>query len=204
MTKVRYTLIFFILFTVQAFSQDTFKIKFKRLELLKKGFRDSSFTFNINGIEIQPDTEIHEIEINKNGLDTIVFSFNKNTEKRISYAKFQKNSTYIIEINPCSQYTLFPEKNPKIGRVKLRSKSKNKKLAFVFCTEYVFLNKIDINKYYSCYASGMCKYSSKEIKITKNESEKHKNLSINFHFLHGENILVNYNKKLSISIIEYI
>jgi hypothetical protein len=102
------------------YSQDDFVIiKFQNLELLESGWKEGAvFSFKINGIEIQPDTIQYSIPVNKRRLDTVCFSmdgiFNK---KNKAFTKFKKNETYIIKMNPCSQYELFPEIDAQIGSV---------------------------------------------------------------------------------------
>ena len=198
--RVKYVSLLLCFVVVFAFSQNNFvTIRFDDLEFLEKGFKNTNFSFNINGVLIHPDTLSHQIPIVKKGFDTVRFSmFGDFNDCDLAFTKFRKNKAYIIRINPCSQYELLPEKDAKIGTVEFLSKSVNEDLSLEFCAESIVFNKQNSKKLIECIPSAMCRFSNKEIKIIENEEVLD---SFRFHFLHGENIFVSLvDKRLSLKI----
>jgi len=188
-------LIIMFLFYNLGFSQAYINVRLKNLDLLDE--RLKNFKISINDQEINFDRKENRVLIlPKKRLDKVVLSYNERT--RISYAKFKEGENYVLSINPCSTYTLYPENNMKIGTFSVvKNKAKNGALLNVCSFEYELgKGKMYLNE--RCNASAMCFFSSKEILI-KQEEEIIDNF--NFHFLHGENLLLKvYKNKLRFNI----
>ncbi|WP_242202590.1 hypothetical protein [Aestuariivivens insulae] len=190
----------FFFFTTFTYCQDSFvTIQFQGLKFLEDGFKNTMFSFEINGVLIRPDTLKYRVPKVKEGFDVIRFSMDgKFRDNDSAYAKFRRNETYIIRINPCSQYEFLPTNGAKVGAVEFMSSSINEDLSLKFCVESVFFNRQNSKKTIKCIPSSMCRFSKKEVKILEDEEVLD---SFYFHFLHGENLILSLmDKKLSFKI----
>lgn len=179
--------LFFVLTTSFIYSQDKATIKFTELKLLK----NKSLHFKINGKIIKASDTIYSVPVNtKRILDTIVYSYNSDFKtKQISFAKFKKNRTYVIRINPCSGYELFTEKNRKKGRIKILKSEIDDSNTLCFSSDLVEIPLIEenFNRWFDYYLSAMCRYSYQTFELKQGEKVLD---SRNFHFLHREKLKI--------------
>ena len=212
----------FALTTWTAFSfsvaqpENSVTIKFDRLELLKSGWSGRQFYFKINGTVFSPDNKLHEIKISKNSIDSVAFSFDstfQNTETCLT--KFKAGQTYLIKINPCSQYELVADNNAKTGQVRFKTINNNDTLiAFLnhsFATDTLVGN--DITEYRQNYPSGNCYFAPTEIYLADKGVDDSEPINsdkirakVSFHFLQGEKLTVTYDgstKKITTTVDGY-
>ncbi|MDO6814010.1 hypothetical protein [Tenacibaculum soleae] len=184
---MKYLTLILVIYSNLFFCQQA-EIKFKNLELLE----DKTMLFEINGIKIEPNKKTYKIPISNN-IDTIFFYYNytKSDKKIQSFAKFKKNKNYIIRINMCSGYELYPEQKAKTGKIKIIDTKIDRNKSVSFCAEEIILNKKK-SKYEKCHPSAMCRFSYQKIDLI----EKYDEIldSFNFHFLHGERLNLKINE----------
>ena len=212
---IKYLLFFLLISTTFSFvEQSTYAIiKFKNLEFLKKGWGGNKFYFTVNGNTFSPDTNAHQIIINEISFDN--FSFYSPAFKDTFHfmAKFQRGKTYIIAINTCSQYELYPEKGAKKGIARFDKLLTNDTLTGVLDVSQEKLTQLKASNYLSPQMSAMCFYASSDIILANKdyessyEGEKKIILKTRYHFLHGEKLLINVSsdkKKFDIKIEGYL
>lgn len=101
-------------------TRDSIFIEFEDLELLNEGWQGKQFYFKINKQVFSPTSKTIKVALNNASkpftLENFYFSFDSLfTHTSPAKACFFYDSTYIIRINPCSQYELYPKNNRRQG-----------------------------------------------------------------------------------------
>lgn len=165
--------------------ENSITVKFENLELLEKGWKDKLFYFKINEVILSPDTIIHEVAINLEGLDHFYFSFDStfNNAQPI-FTKFKDGYGYTIRINSCSQYELMADYAPKLGQVRFKVINSDSLYSGGLCASDS-LEKDKLSDYYEPCQSVMCRFAPVEISFSRKQEPVDLVL---FHFLHGEKL----------------
>lgn len=182
---------FLVILTItDGFSQSQDAIISFKTEYLK----NQKIEFIINGLTINPDDKKYTIKIYKKEFDTLVCRKN-DKQVSLSVLKFQKNTEYVIRINPCNLYDILPIFNPKKGVVRynhISPKNDSINAELNFYSQKIISGKKSI--YYAYIPSAMCTFGKKRIALTDLETNKELSL-IYFNFLHGEKLTFIYNEK---------
>ena len=202
---------FLILISFSGFSKDSIFVRFGNLELLEDRFFNIDVTCNINGVILSPDTLIHKIPINNNGFDKFQFFENGDpNDATPTLTKFRSEETYIIILNTCSPYQLIVYKGEsKIGLFKLIIKNKTDSIKVNYNSSGAWAATDT-----TCFSSGfsaMCLFHRKSLLIGKSNYKQYSTENIlttlNFHFLHGEIFVAEYNantKQIQLKIEGYL
>ena len=202
--------ILLVLINVNCFSQSTCSVKFRNLKLLESGLRTSEFY--INGKRIIPDSTLQTIGLVEDGFDTLRYYIKG--ELRVSaLTKFRSNDSYVIALNPCSFYTLYPKKERKLGVVRFEKIDLKETYYGLFDGGGYELTDA-AGEFLPPEASAMCTFSRKIIAIANERYyedvfSRHDKIIVNqaYHFLHGEKLSVQYvpnTNSLAIEIVEYL
>lgn len=211
MKKTRTIVILLQFFVLTSLGQDFAFIKFSNTELLETNLtNDCSFDFYVNGQKISPNSSVYKIKINRDSFDTLIYDC-KRIGSSISLTKFKQGQTYIIKINPCSFYELIPDQKGKLGIVRFDKLKTDSYLLGLLDNGRDTISKLKGTRFLTPISSAMCSFDSKKIEIATVDYKDYENEKIiykmNFHFLHGEKILVlvsNDNKEFTLKLEGYL
>jgi len=153
-------------------------------------------------VELTPDTIVHQIMINENKFDTIIFTCFNSPDTAIT--KFIAGETYFININACSFYELIAKNNPSTGMVRFEKTNNMNDTIIGYCEPTYIIDTLiskNISEYFQIRPSAMCFYSSIKIGFRTASSNKSNlyddnfyNAKIKYHFLHGEKLTIKYDE----------
>lgn len=196
-----------------------FTLKLSNYERIKKSFSEEieafeSLEFNINGIKFKvSELDSIQIPINAVGFDTLKYNYTiKNKKKNEStIARFKANQEYILYPCTCCGIFLINTKNAERGIVRFNNKSNLKLVGNTGELDQEILKPKTLSQYFFSSISMNCGYRPNELSIYTSDFKinseynmfdlKEQKFSVNFLFMEGEKLTIEYNKKGKAKII---
>jgi len=196
LTKINLLVCFLFLVCSSVAQEDSATVYFSNING-QEYFKRMIFTFN--GKEIKVDNNKHPIPINTSAFDKIELGVGN---KYASYAKFLKNHSYEIHMNPCSIFEIIAQQNQKYGSARAIVIDTSQTEYFFDCAQYMSTIKkvFCLNEFSARYTkksySAYCPHATIMMRISevKDFNEDGKEFyRLAFNYLHGENVSIIYN-----------